>query len=287
MAAEVQAIRTTHPDDLTASAIAGTAARLIFATSAWGQRDVSAVVTGADTITTWWRAQTLAWGLTDLTEREFKTWSREKSLTFGGSDDAHNQLFAAALAANHLGSQGDWAHASTLLGMDTLIRLSRNGSPDEARSGLSLLRQSGDEGALKLAVNRLRTDGPASAIRLEASEIRLDSSTRTTGPTDLVLLQHGGDVVDEATADRSVAWLLESVVDPAAFVAPYDPFVHDPAPTRRDAWTSRACVISRVETGGDRRCTRIVRSDRSTPGFRMGASRARDPESGLGRGGCA
>ena len=84
---------------------------------------------------------------------------------------------------------------------------------------MHLLRQSGDEGSLKLAVNRLAANGPASAIRVEASEIRLDSSTRTTGPSDLALLQYGGDLVDEETADRSVTWLLETVADPGSFVS--------------------------------------------------------------------
>ena len=219
VAAEVQAIRVTHPNDLTASAIAGTAARLIFATSAWGHGDVSAVILGADTITTWWRAQTLASGLADFADREFKAWARDQSRAFGGADTAHNQLFAAGLAANHLGSQDDWRRVSSLLGADTLIRLDRNAPADEARAGLNLLRQAGDDGALKLAIDRLRSNGPAAAIRLEAAEIRLDMSTRTTGPTNLTLLQRGGDIVDEATADRSVAWLLEWVANPESFMS--------------------------------------------------------------------
>jgi hypothetical protein len=48
-AAQVQAIRVTNSRDVTATAIAGVAAVLLFNTSAWGQQDVADVITGMDT----------------------------------------------------------------------------------------------------------------------------------------------------------------------------------------------------------------------------------------------
>ncbi len=48
--------------------------------------------------------------------------------------------------------------------------------------------------------------------------MRLDVATRTTAPSDLALLQHGGDLLDEATADRAVEWLLATLKDPTPFV---------------------------------------------------------------------
>ena len=76
---------------------------------------------------------------------------------------------------------------------------------------------SGDEGALKLAVQHLVADGPASAVTLAAADVRLDA-TRTTAPSGLALLQHGGDLLDEETADRTVDWLLAALKDPTSFV---------------------------------------------------------------------
>lgn len=45
----VQAIRRSHPDDVTATALAGTAAELLFRASPWGEQRVSEVIAGGDT----------------------------------------------------------------------------------------------------------------------------------------------------------------------------------------------------------------------------------------------
>ena len=77
----------------------------------------------------------------------------------------------------------------------------------------------GDNKALKLAVRQLAVDGPAAAITVTAADIDLDQSTHTTGQMDLVLLQHGGDLLDAATAERTVTWLLATFTDPSAFLS--------------------------------------------------------------------
>jgi hypothetical protein len=218
-ALEVQVIRLTHADDVTATAIGGVAAQLLFNTSRWGQRDVADVVTSSDTTAAWWRAQTLSWGLSALADRTFKAWARDKSVTLGGSDEVNDQLLAASLTANHVGDQNDWRFLSGLAGQDALLRLGRDADSAEARRGLAALRLAGNEAALKLAVQRLASDGPATAVTLAAAEVRLDFSTRTTGSADLALLQQGGDLLDEVTADRSVTWLLAALSDPSRFIA--------------------------------------------------------------------
>ncbi len=53
---------------------------------------------------------------------------------------------------------------------------------------------------------------------LAASDVRLDVATHTTAPSDLALLQHGGDLLDEETVDRTVDWLLAALKDPRPFV---------------------------------------------------------------------
>jgi hypothetical protein len=98
------------------------------------------------------------------------------------------------------------------------MQLDRHADPDIAYEGLTRLRMAGDEGALKLAVQHLVADGPASAVARAAADVRLDVATRTTAPSDLALLQHGGDLLDEETVDRTVDWLLATVKDPRPFV---------------------------------------------------------------------
>ncbi len=214
---DVQAIRTTHADDITATAFGGVAAQLLFNTSAPGMGDVGYVIASSDTTAAWWRHQTASWGLAAQSHRIFKTWARDQTITIGADDETVNRLLAASLAANHIGDQGDWRSLAGLLGEDTLMRQSRGSDPEEAYRGLATLRMAGSEASLELAVRRLVADGPAAAVTLAAADIQLNSSTRTTGPANLTLLRLGGDVLDEATADRSVAWLLNTVTDPTEF----------------------------------------------------------------------
>ncbi len=253
----VQEIRLTAPDDVTASAMAGAAVALLFNTS-WGPEDppgstedgdsasvasdaetaskglvppvsiaqveasstqsIGAVIEGADTAATWWRTQTASWGLNALADRTFNTWAQDNTVTVGAPDDVSDKLSAAALTASHLGDQGGWCHQASLLGRDTLMQLDRHADPDIAYRGLTRLRMAGDEGALKLAVQHLVADGPASAVARAAADVRLDVATRTTAPSGLALLQHGGDLLDEETVDRTVDWLLAALKDPRPFV---------------------------------------------------------------------
>jgi len=249
----VQEIRLTAPDDITASAMAGATVALLFYTS-WGPEEpadsdkgdsasvtsdaktaskglvppvsiaqveasstqsIGAVIEGGDTAATWWRTQTTSWGLNALADRTFNTWAQDNTVTPAELSD---KLSAAALTASHLGDHGGWCHQASLLGRDTLMQLDRHADTEIAYQGLTRLRLAGDEGALKRAVQHLVADGPASAVTLAAADVRLDVATSTTAPSDLTLLQHGGDLLDEETADRTVDWLLAALKDPGPFV---------------------------------------------------------------------
>lgn len=218
IAAEVQAISVTHRDDLTATALAGVAASMLFDFSDWGVRDLASAIAGADTTATWWRAQTTSRGLTALTERTFNTWARDTTVRFSVSDVANNQLFSAALTASFLGDHGSWRNLASLLGCDGLLRTERDTDPDIVSAALDLLRVAGSVDDVKHAVRRLLEDGPATAVTSAAARVNLDRSTRTTAAADLALLEYGGDLLDTATADRTARWLLRAVQDPAAFV---------------------------------------------------------------------
>jgi hypothetical protein len=105
LAAQIQVLGATHAGDPTATAIAGAAGSMLFSASGWGQVEVGKVLTGADTIATWWRAQSLARGLTDLAEREFRSWAPDNALRFSNADEANNQLLSAGLTASLTGDQ--------------------------------------------------------------------------------------------------------------------------------------------------------------------------------------
>jgi hypothetical protein len=218
-AAFVQRLRITHPDDITATAIAGVAAMIVFSTTPWNERNVGSVVQGADTAVAWWRTQTIAGALSSFADRTFETWSDDASICLGGGDQVNDQLLAAALTANYLGDHSAWRQLYALLGQDRLVRLDRNGDPADARAGLDLLRMAGDGKAIRLAVRQLAADGPALAITLAAADINLSQSTHTVGQADLLLMQHGGDLLDRATAGRTIGWLLATLREPAAFVS--------------------------------------------------------------------
>ncbi len=73
-AAAVQAVRTSAPDDVTASALAGTAAVLLFNTAAIEEHDLAGTITGRDTAASWWLTQTASRALNALADRAFKDW---------------------------------------------------------------------------------------------------------------------------------------------------------------------------------------------------------------------
>ena len=222
VAVAVQTIRSTAPNDVTATAIAGVAAVLLFNTSALGERDVADAITGADTAAAWWRAQTLASGLGAVASRTFGDWARDTS-TYIGPDDANNQLVAASLTASHVGDQGGWRYTAGLLGQDQLLRLDRHADPEQAARGITVLRLAGNEKAVKLSVQRLARDGPAAAVTLAAAAVQLDRATRTTAVADLALLGDGGDLLDDETANRTLAWLLDALDDSSSFVSRTSP----------------------------------------------------------------
>ncbi|MBK8295143.1 MAG: DUF4365 domain-containing protein [Solirubrobacterales bacterium] len=212
-------------EDLTATALAGSAAALIFGTSSAEQMDVQEVVTAGDTIAGWWRSQELSGGLAHSAERTFNLWTRdESSVTFAAEDLASTKLLASSLAAGFAADHGGWRRAIGLMGTDALMRVGRQSDPVTAAQGIELLRISGDSKALKLANVRLLSDGPAEAVTIAASNVDPAKSTRTTSLANLQLLEQAGDVLSENIADRNVLWLRETLADPRAFIDRTTPF---------------------------------------------------------------
>ena len=137
-ALSVQQLRVTHPGDVTATAIAGVAAVLLFNTSAWGQRMSQ----------TWSRPWTRLrpGGARRRSRRGWKHWpsrpsrpGRDSSVHIGGSDEVTKELLAASLTANYVGDHDGWRDLSGLLGRSALLRLGRGADPETARRGLNAL----------------------------------------------------------------------------------------------------------------------------------------------------
>jgi hypothetical protein len=215
----VVGIRNAAPHDATATALAGAGSNLLFATSAWGEQGLEQAITGSDTAATWWRQQATARGLDASLDRNFKRWARDGTKTIGGTDDAHNELFAASLLASNLGSQGAWRHLAQLTACDTLLRGDRHTHADTVHNALSELRVAGASKELTLAATRASADGPAAAVTLALADVDLVRSTRTTARADLALIKAGGDVADGETANRLAGQLVDIIESPGAFFA--------------------------------------------------------------------
>lgn len=207
----VQRIRISHPDDVTATAIAGVGASVLFDTADLGTWDLEGLITGLDTAVGWWRSQTRASALAHLTNRLFRRWSRDTSRVIGGGDQAHNELLATAISASYLGDQSAWRNGISLLGKARLLLRGRDADPEEVAGILQMLREAGDASTLEHAIRRLRLDGPASAVTRVAATMDLEAGKRTTTRGNLAILRHGGDLLDAETANTAVLWLLSKI----------------------------------------------------------------------------
>ncbi len=181
------------------------------------------MIKGADTTTGWWRSRTVRSGLDALLERTFEDWTQDTRVKWSSEDAAHNRLFSAALEASHSASQNGWRGISGLIGRDELLRLDQHADAAEVASGLVTLRLAGDEKALKLAVPHIKGNGPCAAITEVLVEVRPELSTRTTGFSDLTVVELGGDLADSETAERLVDWLTEAIENPADFITRTSP----------------------------------------------------------------
>jgi tetratricopeptide (TPR) repeat protein len=223
LAGSVLDIAVTHSLDVTATAIAGAGAQLLFGLDwasgrAGSPASMGKTIEAADTASSWWRQQTRGWALGDALDRTFRAWTRVKEFRWSSTDPANDHLVAASLNASLAGAQAEWRQLTGILGKDKLIRLDRKAEGVVAASGLSLLRLSGQVKPLEQATRRLTWDGPAAAVADTAREITLTSVSHSSAQSSLALLRVGSAVLDEDVADRTVYWILGTLKDPTAYV---------------------------------------------------------------------
>jgi len=216
-AAAARRLIVGDPDDVTASAIGGAAAGLLFQTAAWGDRKLEDILAANDTAAAWWRSQTLSWGLIDAADHTFRQWANDQASRIQFEDTVNNQLFAALMNADLSGEQGDWRRAGSLLARHTLVVQHERGDLARQSDALDELRRSGDKSSLTLAARRLWTIGPLGPLADAARRVRSGSWTHTTASVNLALWQHAGDILDETTATDAARYCLAVLEDDSDF----------------------------------------------------------------------
>jgi hypothetical protein len=180
LAASVQAIAVTNSEDVTATAIAGVGATLLFRLQDWFTGELGRTIEASDTAISWWRQQVRGWALAAALERIFISWTRDTSRRWYASDAANDQLVAASINATLIGDHGTWRNIAGLLAKDMLVRLDRHCNVEDLAGGLNALRIGGFHQELGYAVRRIVNDGPAAAAAAAVRSIKLDSLTHTT-----------------------------------------------------------------------------------------------------------
>jgi hypothetical protein len=213
----VQQIGASVGSDVTAGALAGAAAALLFNTSRWEPEDLENAISFGDTAVTWWRSQTTRQGLDALADRHFKAWVRQTGITFAAEDTVAVQLLSASTLANHAADQGGWRRLTALQAQASLFELDRHATGADAAPGLVALIRAGESKSVEKTVRHLFADGPAEAVALAAQELRLDAASRTTAHAELALLQHGGAALERDVADRAARFLIRRIFNDVSY----------------------------------------------------------------------
>lgn len=203
--------------DPTALAIAASAAIQIFTTAPWFSGEVSDAIKRTDTAAFWWRSQVVAWGLGDMLERSFETWTAQDEAPFNLDAKVFRRLRSASLLSGFAGDHSGWRQCLGQVGAYGLQAMARNSDVKMVESLLSDLRQSGHSDDLWAAALRIVSDGPACAVKQASARVDLDTSTATTSLGDIRLLTAAGDILDQPRADAVAKWALKTIRNPGPF----------------------------------------------------------------------
>jgi hypothetical protein len=205
------------PDDVTAAAIGGAAANTVLTISDWGAQDFGSTVSASDTTGSWWRHQVSGWGLSAQAEKSFRAWGRDTAISFGGGDEALQNLRSASLLAGLLGDHTAWRHTASDVAIYMLTDREHGADTDTVTAALTTLRRCGDHRRLQLVIRRVINDGPATAARDAALEVDPISSTRTSAQADLRLLIESSDLLPSDRAEELAEWAQRTFQDPGQY----------------------------------------------------------------------
>lgn len=207
IAVSVQDLPRLQPDDVTAAAIAGSGASLVFQVSDLFEGDIAATITAGDTETSWWRGQTMSWGLSSVFEESFREWTRNDRAIRFSNDSPSYRLRGISLVDGFTARHDSWCYTVSLIAKWELM--SSKLDTEKASSYLTDLRRVGDTKGVKAAVKHLLEAGPASAVRRSADQIDLDHITHTEVNASVDLLVQGADVLSTSAADQAARWAMQ------------------------------------------------------------------------------
>lgn len=208
-AVDAQRALVGDSDDLTASAIGGAAAWLLFETAAWRDQNADEVLRASDTAVSWWRTQTLSRGLTAAVEHRYREWADDQATRIEFEDVVNNNLYSASWNAHLSGDLGTWRAVSSLLARNTLVA----GDRDRSVDALDDLRRCGDDKSLSQAVRKLWSDGPLRVLAEACPATVAKPWSHTSARATMVIWQHAGDVLDTDHADIAARRCLNVLGD--------------------------------------------------------------------------
>ena len=237
--------------DVTVSALRAAAAWSLFEITEFGLQDLSVVAPALDTVSSWWRTQTVATALESAVTRTFESWAGDKSVNLA-VDNPHNLLFSAALVSRLSGQHGHWRTNTALLSMvDLSTKRSQNTDHYEVLDGL---RRAGDDKNLGLAVQKIRRVGPLQALRALVNGVKPGSMTRTSSKADLVTIRHAGAFASPKEAHDLLNFLLDSLEHPEVYVSRFAPS-YDVVLVLAEALTG---LVHAADASQQRRLTRWI-----------------------------
>ena len=260
------AIGATQRHDVTATAIRGVAAAILFDVSSFEESDIATTIRYNDTAVTWWRSQTAYSGTVALVETAF-----DRAVGHEPSDHdgvrANNQVFAASVQAGVLGSHGQWRHFSGLLARQEFID-PQTADADAWADHLGVLRRAGADRAAGRATWWVVINGPADAVAAATRGIDLTRSTSSSIDADLAMLRVAADVLDEAAATAAADWLEAAMEDPTRLRALTYRTAYDPQQWIAEHLTG---IFQAIPREGAERTVRAI--ERFGAGFEVLAAR--------------
>lgn len=201
------------PGDVTAAAISGAAANLLFAVADWDDIDFGKTVAAADTTALWWRQEVTMHGLGRQADETFKAWAHDTQQVYS-MEQPWDDLRAASLMAGFLGDHRGWVSALGRLARYVLTHEELGADPEHIRNALDVMRSIGADKNIQVAVRWLSSNGPAAVVKDLADQCDLQKSTVTSLRGDLALLGAAADLLHPDQARTVAAWAMHNFDDP-------------------------------------------------------------------------
>lgn len=193
--------------DLSASAIRGAAAAILYGVAGWGSGDIEETITAQDHAANWWRTQDVSWALEKHLTSHFEAWASTNRMHFGGSrarDDLNTVAWTAALS-------GDWNSWRHLTSTKAKLTLTSTTDPKLVSGALEDLVFIGDKDAAKDVAHRIWLDGPAETLVSLVSKLAVGEWSPRSEAATLAVLAEAGDMLDRRSADLVTERILDLV----------------------------------------------------------------------------